>query len=597
MTDEGEPTPTTTGWAKWRPLMALLRRQWKGLTLGVCVGLLWTVGKVSIPQLTRLAIDRAIEGAGSAWGWAFLIACAGVVTGTFTALRRYVAFSQSRLTEMRLREQLLQHILGLHIGYHDRAQTGQLMSRASSDLNQVQAFVVMIPLTISNLAMIGVVVGVLFSTDPTLAVFALAPLPFVNWTARRFSGRIHPAVLAVQQEQAQLASVVEETVSGVRVIKGFGAEAVQAAKLETEADDIQAVSLLAARIRAIYLPFIDLLPAAGLIAVLGIGGHRVLNGEMTIGELVAFNFYVQLLVWPLRTIGMMVAFGQRAAAALERIDQVLSTTPEVVDPAVPVSPRSGSASTPAGSAIRFENVTFGYDPDEPVLDGFTLDIEAGSSVALVGSTGSGKSTVARLLVRFYDPQSGSIELDGVDLRDRRVHDIRRSVGLVFEDTLLFHDTVAANIAFADPEADFETVRRAATLAGAADFVDDLPDNYSTVLGERGFSLSGGQRQRIAIARALVSDPSVLVLDDATSAVDPSKEHEIRAAMETVMAGRTTIVIAHRPGTIAMADRVVLIDAGKVAASGTHDELLATNTRYREVLAAAQAPAATGGGGD
>ena len=577
--------------------MALLRRQWKGLTLGVCVGLLWTVGKVSIPQLTRLAIDRAIEGASSAWGWAFLIACAGVVTGTFTALRRYVAFSQSRLTEMRLREQLLQHILGLHIGYHDRAQTGQLMSRASSDLNQVQAFVVMIPLTISNLAMIGVVVGILFSTDPTLAVFALAPLPFVNWTARRFSGRIHPAVLAVQQEQAQLASVVEETVSGVRVIKGFGAEAVQAAKLETEADDIQAVSLLAARIRAIYLPFIDLLPAAGLIAVLGIGGHRVLNGEMTIGELVAFNFYVQLLVWPLRTIGMMVAFGQRAAAALERIDQVLSTTPEVVDPAVPVSPRSGSASTPAGSAIRFENVTFGYDPDEPVLDGFTLDIEAGSSVALVGSTGSGKSTVARLLVRFYDPQSGSIELDGVDLRDRRVHDIRRSVGLVFEDTLLFHDTVAANIAFADPEADFETVRRAATLAGAADFVDDLPDNYSTVLGERGFSLSGGQRQRIAIARALVSDPSVLVLDDATSAVDPSKEHEIRAAMETVMAGRTTIVIAHRPGTIAMADRVVLIDAGKVAASGTHDELLATNTRYREVLAAAQAPAATGGGGD
>ncbi len=597
MTDEAEPIPTTTGWAKWRPLMALLRRQWKGLALGVVVGLLWTAGKVAIPQLTKLAIDRAIEGAASAWGWALLIACAGVVTGTFTALRRYVAFSQSRLTEMRLREQLLQHILGLHIGYHDRAQTGQLMSRASSDLNQVQAFVVMIPLTVSNFALIGVVVGILFSTDPTLAVFALAPLPFVNWAARRFSNRIHPAVLEVQQEQAQLASVVEETVSGVRVIKGFGAEQVQAAKLETEADDIQAVSLLAARIRAIYLPFIDLLPAAGLIAVLGIGGHRVLNGEMTIGELVAFNFYVQLLVWPMRTIGMMVAFGQRAAAALERIDHVLSTTPEVVDPAVPLSPRSRSGSAVAGSAIRFENVTFGYEPGEPVLDGFTLDIEAGSSVALVGATGSGKSTVARLLVRFYDPQSGSITLDGVDLRDRRVHDIRRSVGLVFEDTLLFHDTVAANIAFADPDADFETVRRAATLAGAADFVDDLPDDYSTVLGERGFSLSGGQRQRIAIARALVSDPSVLVLDDATSAVDPSKEHEIRAAMQTVMDGRTTIVIAHRPGTIAMADRVVLIDAGKVAASGTHDELLATNTRYREVLAAAQAPAATAGGGD
>ena len=576
--------------------MALLRRQWKGLALGVMIGLTWTAGKVAVPQLTRLAIDRSIEGASSAWGWALLIACAGMVTGTFTALRRYVAFSQSRLTEMRLREQLLQHILGLHIGYHDRAQTGQLMSRASSDLNQVQAFVVMIPLTISNFALIGVVVTILFSMDPTLALFALAPLPFVNFTARRFSSRIHPAVLEVQQEQAQLASVVEETVSGIRVVKGFGAEQVQAHKVGKEADDIRAASLNAARIRAIYLPFIDLLPTAGLIAVLGIGGHRVLNGEMTIGELVAFNFYVQLLVWPLRTIGMMVAFGQRAAAALERIDHVLGTVPEVVDPDPPVA-LPDAAGNRKGGMVRFDNVSFGYDPDEPVLDGFTLDIEAGSSVALVGATGSGKSTVARMLVRFYDPQSGSIQLDGVDIRDRLVHDVRRSVGLVFEDTLLFHDSVAANIAFADPEADFETVCRAAELAGAADFVDDLPDGYSTVLGERGFSLSGGQRQRIAIARAVVSDPSVLVLDDATSAVDPSKEHEIRAAMETVMAGRTTIVIAHRPGTIAMADSVVLIDEGRVAAVGTHDDLLAGNPRYREVLAASEAPAPpTAGGG-
>ncbi len=603
MTDEAEPIPTLDGRAKWRPLVLLLRRQWKGLALGVAVGLLWTLGKVAVPQLTGLAIDRAIVGAGSAWGWAFLIVCAGVVTGVFTALRRYVAFGQSRLTEMRLRERLLQHILGLHIGYHDRAQTGQLMSRASSDLNQVQAFVVMIPLTISNFALIAVVVGILFATDPTLAVFALAPLPFVNFAARRFSSRIHPAVLEVQQEQAQLASVVEETVSGVRVIKGFGAERVQADKLEAEADDIRRVSLHAARIRAVYLPFIDLLPAIGLIAVLAVGGHRVLNGELTIGELVKFNFYVQLLVWPLRTVGMMVAFGQRAAAALERIDQVLGTTPMVLDPASPVTARvrtqpSGEA---IGGAIRFEGVTFGYDPDVPVLDGLSLDIAAGASVALVGGTGSGKSTVARLLVRFYDPQQGTIELDGVDLRDLRVHDVRRSVGLVFEDTLLFHDTVAANIAFADPDVDFDTVRHAAELAGAADFIEELPDGYSTVLGERGFSLSGGQRQRIAIARAVVSDPSVLVLDDATSAVDPSKEHEIRAAMRTVMDGRTTIVIAHRPGTIAMADTVVLIDAGRVLAVGTHDELLATNIRYREVLAAARAgakpSAASAGGGD
>jgi len=588
------PIPSPDQRASWRPLLALVRQQWIGLAVGVGIGLVWMLGKVAIPQLTGLAIDRAIEARRSAWGWALLIALAGVVTGTFTALRRYVSFRESRLTETRLRERLLQQVLGLHIGYHDRAQTGQLMSRASSDLNQVQLFVVMIPLTVSNFALIAVVVVVLFTTDPVLALCALAPLPLVNLTARRFSGAIHPAVRLVQNEQAELANVVEETVAGVRVVKGFGAEGVQAAKLRQEADDINAASLGAARIRARYLPFMELLPAAGLIAVLGVGGHRVLDGQLTIGELVEFNFYVQLLVWPLRTIGMTVAFGQRAATALQRIDEVLDTVPEIVDPPHPIA-RRGRA-----GAVSFDDVRFGYDPTSPVLDGFTLDVEPGTSVAIVGSTGSGKSTIARLLVRFYDPQAGSIRLDGVDLRDLAVHDVRRSVGLVFEDTLLFHDTVAANIAFANPDADADTIRRAAELAGAADFVDDLPNGYDTILGERGFSLSGGQRQRIAIARALVSDPSVLILDDATSAVDPSKEHEIRAAMETVMAGRTTIVIAHRPGTIAMADRVVLVDQGRVVASGRHDDLLATEPRYREVLAAAAlgdgASVAAGGDG-
>jgi ATP-binding cassette, subfamily B, bacterial len=559
--------------------------------------MLWMAGKVAVPQLTGLAIDRAIEVERSAWGWAVLIAAAGVVTGTFTALRRYVSFRESRLTETRLRERLLQHILGLHIGYHDRSQTGQLMSRASSDLNQVQMFVVMIPLTLSNLALIVVVVVMLFRTDPVLAVCALAPLPFVNLTARRFSGAIHPAVRRVQQEQAQLASVVEETVAGIRVVKGFGAERVQSTKLEREADDINLASLGAARVRATYLPFMELLPSIGLIAVLGIGGHRVLNGELTIGELVEFNFFVQLLVWPLRTIGMTVAFGQRAATALQRIDEVLDTVPEIVDPPTPAPPSERVG------AVSFDGVRFGYDRGAPVLEGFDLDIAPGTSVAIVGATGSGKSTLARLLVRFYDPQAGAVRLDGVDLRDLAVHDVRRSVGLVFEDTLLFHDTVAANIAFANPDADAATIRRAAELAGAADFVDDLPQGYDTILGERGFSLSGGQRQRIAIARALVSDPVVLILDDATSAVDPSKEHEIRAAMRTVMDGRTTIVIAHRPGTIAMADRVVLVDGGRVAASGTHDELLATEPRYRQVLAAAalgsdqDTPASAAPGGD
>jgi ATP-binding cassette subfamily B protein len=552
--------------------------------LGVAIGLAWTLGKVAVPRLTQAAIDRGIDGDGVLWFWSLLIIVAGIVAGTFTALRRWVAFKESRWTETHLRERLFSHILALHVGYHDRAQTGQLMSRASSDLQQVQAFVVMIPLTLSNLVMIGAVTVILFVSDPLLALVALAPLPLVNLSARRFSTRIHPAVLAVQAEQAQLATVVEETVAGVRVVKGFGAEAVQSARLRTEADDIRAVSLDAARVRSRFLPMIDLLPSIGQIAVLGVGGHMVLDGTMTVGQLVAFNVYVGLLIWPLRNIGMTLAMGQRAAAALVRVHEVLATVPEITDAPHPV-PLPEVTSTAAAGHVVMRDVRFGYDPGRPVLDGFSLDVPAGTSVALVGATGSGKSTVARLLLRFYDVQAGSVSIDGVDVRDLRLDDLRRAVGVVFEDTLLFHDTVAANIAFADPDAGEARIVTAARLAGAHDFICELPEGYDTLLGERGFSLSGGQRQRIAIARAIVADPRVLVLDDATSAVDPSKEHEIREAMGTVMRDRTTLVIAHRPGTIALADTVVLVDGGRVVASGRHDELLESSATYRAVLAA------------
>ena len=567
---------------RWKLLASTLRAQRRNLLIGSAVGLLWTLGKISVPMLVSYSIDRGIERGESLWLWVMLIAIAGVAIGTFTALRRFYAFREARWTETRLRERLFNHIMSLHVGYHDRAQTGQLMSRSSSDLQQIQSFVVMIPITLSNLAMILGVTVILFATDWRLALVALAPLPFVNVAARRFSRSIHSAVLQVQVEQAELATVVEETVGGIRVVKGFGAEEVQSRRLRKEAADIQAVSIRAARIRAKYLPAIDLLPQLGLIAVLAVGGMQVINGDLDgVSQLVAFNFYVVLLVGPLRMIGMTVAWAQRAGAALERVNEVLDTVPEVADPE---HPRTLPPAEHAG-AVRFTDVRFGYSADSPVLDGFDLDLAAGQSVALVGATGSGKSTVARLLVRFYDVDAGRVSIDGIDVRELSLHDVRRAVGIVFEDTLLFHDTVAANIAFAQPDAPDDAIERAARLAGAHDFIMGLPEAYDTMLGERGFSLSGGQRQRIAIARAILADPRVLVLDDATSAVDPSKEHEIRSAMSTVMDGRTTIVIAHRAGTIALADTVVLLDGGRVVASGPHQHLLDTEPRYRAVLAA------------
>ncbi len=581
-TDTGAPPETEDEpTSKWTLLSSTLRAQRRNLIIGTLIGLVWMVGKISVPILVRFGIDRGIDEGDMLWLWVALIALAGIVAGTFTAFRRFYAFREARWTETRLRERLFGHIMSLHIGYHDRAQTGQLMSRSSSDLNQIQMFVVMIPITLSNLAMILTVTVILFISDPFLALIALAPLPLVNVAGRRFSQAIHPAVLAVQAEQAELATVVEESIGGVRVVKGFGAEHVQEARLEVEADDIREVSMQAARVRARFVPAIDLLPQLGMIAVLGIGGLRVIDGDLTLGQLVQFNFFVALLVAPLRMLGMTIAWGQRAAVALERVNEVLDTKITVADPDDPsILPVTGEL-----GAIRFDDVEFAYDGQEAVFDGFDLELAAGQSVALVGATGSGKSTVARLLVRFYDVQRGVVSIDGIDVRDLTLHDVRRAVGVVFEDTLLFHDTVAANIAFACPDADRESIETAARLASAHDFIMGLPDAYDTMLGERGYSLSGGQRQRIAIARAIIADPRVLVLDDATSAVDPSKEHEIRGALSTVMAGRTTIVIAHRPGTIALADTVVLIGDGHVIASGRHVDLLASEPRYREVLAA------------
>ena len=565
-----------------RLLLAQIRKRWRGIAIGMVVGVVWTAGKIAIPRFVGRAIDRGVVGgdSGSLRTGTILVLAIGLVSAICAGARRFNAFREARIIEADLRDSLFSHLQGLHFGFHDHAHTGDLMSRSNTDLQSIQFLFSSLPMAFASvMSLLGATVLV-FLINWKLAAVSLVTLPFVNIVGKHFSQTLHPLVLGIQQESAQLASVVEESVAGVRVVKGFGAEPVLAARLAEEADDVYDVSIGAARVRSRHIPVLELLPNLGLVTVLFVGGHQVLDGRMSLGDLVAFNVYLVLLIGPLWMLGDLLALYQRAVAAAGRVEEILSADPQITEP-------PGARALPPGAGeVRFEGVQFGYDTDRPVIAGLDLTIEAGTSVALVGATGSGKTTLARLLPRFYEISAGRILIDGHDTSTLRLRDLRRAVATVFEETFLFSDSIGSNIAFADPDSGADDVERAARLAGAAEFIEALPEGYRTMTGERGFSLSGGQRQRIAIARAILADPRVLILDDATSAVDPTKEHEIRDSLGEVMRDRTTIVIAHRPATIALADRVVLLDDGRIVADGTHTSLLATSERYREVLAAA-----------
>ena len=586
-TDGVAPEPhRATSATGWRLLASTMRAQKAGLLAGMLVGLLWAAGRVAIPVLVQLGIDRGIESTAtteqdwtSVLPWSVAILVAGVVSGIMLGLRRYAAFANARLIEARLRDRLFAHIQRLHFSFHDAQTTGDLMSRTNTDLQQFQNFITMVPMLTGSVVVVVAVSAIMFATEPVLAALALIGLPPVYLLGRAFADRLFPTLAEIQTRSADLAGVVEEAVGGVRVVKGFGAEELQVDRLARAADGVHDAGTRALLIRSRYLPAMEVAPNLGLIVVLAYGGSLVLDGRLTIGQLVSFNAFVILLVQPLRTLGMGVTNGQRSAAAGVRVAELLTTAPVIT---APRRPKELPAGPPRGR-VRFDDVHFGYEPGRPVLRGVDLTIEPGESVALVGPTGSGKTTVANLVPRFYDVDDGAVLLDGVDVRSLRPQELRRQVGLVFEETFLFSATVAENIAFADPDAPMADIRRAAAAAGA-DFIDGLPDGYDTEVGQRGYGLSGGQRQRLAIARAILADPRVLILDDATSAVDPAKEHEIADALAGVMDRRTTIVIAHRPATVALADRVVLLDGGRVVDEGTHEELTSRSAAYRQVLA-------------
>jgi ATP-binding cassette, subfamily B, bacterial len=567
--------------AAWRFVRAVVRSQAGGVTGAVLSGLLWQTGAIAAPLIVKYAIDHGVvpRDKHALLVWLLALLGVGLLEVVAGGMRHIYAIRNRSATDARVRDAIFAHALRLDASYHDRVGPGELMSRASSDSEHVARMMDAIGHTIGYALTVVAVAIVMLFLDPGLALLVLIPLPFVSVAAWAYSQRYDARTRRLQEAWAGAATLVEETVSGIRVVKGLGAGGALSNRFRERSDEIVRRALDVARLDAVFNPALELLPLLGIAAVLWVGGRQVIDGSLSLGSFVAFNAYVVMLVWPLRVLGQRVSTLQKALAASARITEVLETEPRLREPRHP-----HKLDRPVRGEVRLESVRFGHEGDRAVLDGLDLEIRSGESVALVGATGSGKSTVAGLLARLYDPDAGRVLLDGHDVRELRLADVRGAVALVFEETFLFTESVRENIRFGRPDADDEAVLGAATLAGAAGFIAELPDGYDTVLGERGFSLSGGQRQRIAIARAILADPAVLVLDDATSAVDATKEHEIRAALAKVMRGRTTLVIAHRPATIALADRVAVLEDGRIVDEGTHAELVRRSASYRELLA-------------
>ncbi|MDX6682250.1 MAG: ATP-binding cassette, subfamily bacterial [Solirubrobacteraceae bacterium] len=562
-------------------LLTFLRPYRRGVWMSFVLAALAMGATVAIPALTGAAINAMKAQDGDRLKLLGLfIALAGLVRLGLTIMRRLVAGKVSLGVEYDLRNRVYGHLLELELGFFDHQQTGQLMSRATVDLQAVRFFLGYGLVIIAQSALTIVFAAVaMVVIDPLLALIALSPVPFVIWIAHRYGRRSRPALQEVQQRIAELTADVEENVGGVRVVKAFAREALQRERFGTSVARVFDQSMISTRLRAFYNPFIAFLPQIGLAGLLFLGGRAVIDGSLDLGEFAAFYTYMLALLGPMRTVGMILGLSQRATASGARIFELLDRAPAIV--AAP-----GAVALPPGSGrVELRNASLAYEPGgEPALRDVTLTVEAGTTIALVGATGSGKTTLVGLISRLYEPTGGEVLVDGVDVRDIDPRSLRREIAVVTDDPFLFSATVHENIAYARPgEATREQVVAAAARAQAHEFIEALPDGYDTRVGERGLTLSGGQRQRIAIARALLADPRILILDDATSSVDASTEQQIKRALGEVMAGRTTFVIAHRLSTIALADEIAVLEAGRLLDHGTHAELLERSDFYGEIV--------------
>ncbi|GGU35297.1 ABC transporter ATP-binding protein [Streptomyces violascens] len=563
------------GWARRLTGYAWRYRRNVVLALGSSLGGMAVMALV--PLITKVIIDDVIgHHTRSLAVWTGLLIASAVVVYGLTYIRRYYGGRLALDVQHDLRTEMYGTITRLDGRRQDELSTGQVVGRATSDLQLIQGLLFMLPMTIGNILLFVISIVIMAWLSPLLTLVALAVAPALWFIAKRSRTRLFPATWYAQGQAAAVAGVVDGAVSGVRVVKGFGQEDQETGKLREVGRRLFAGRLRTIKLNSRYTPALQAVPALGQVAMLALGGWLATRGEITLGTFVAFSTYLAQLVGPVRMLAMVLTVGQQARAGVERVLELIDTEPSIEDGKKELSPD-------APATVEFDDVSFGYDAERPVLKGLSLDIRPGETVAVVGSSGSGKSTVSLLLPRFYDVSHGAVLVGGHDVRELTLASLRAAIGLVPEDSFLFSDTVRANIAYGKPDATQEEIEKAARAAQADRFIAELPKGYDTTVGEHGLTLSGGQRQRIALARAILTDPRLLVLDDATSAVDARVEHEIHEALKSVMAGRTTLLIAHRRSTLGLADRIAVLDGGRLAAIGTHEELQRDSALYRRLL--------------